>query len=1173
LSNTFAANTVINIVSVTSSGTPSCTNSTPSSVTLTVTEPPIAGVSPSPVELCVSSPSIDLFTLLGSTAQTGGVWSPALASGTGVFNPAVDNSGVYTYTLTATPPCSDVSVSVTVTVRPIPDAGNDGSVSLCSNNNPIDLMNYLGSTAQSGGTWSPALASGTSIFNPAVDASGTYTYTIVGIAPCVDDTAQLVIDVTPGPEAGTDNTVTLCVNSSLYDLFTALGPLAQAGGTWSPSLASGSGVFDPTLDNAGSYTYTFFGTQPCDNDTAVITVVVNPIPDAGTDGAITLCSNDTSTDLFDVLGGTPQSGGVWSPTLASGTGVFDPNVDNAGTYTYTVGGNLCSSASANVIVTINEAPKSGVAQEINTCLDVSTLDLFDGLDGSQDAGGIWTDDDSTGALTGNIFNPSIVNAGTYHFTYTVTGNSPCANSSTQVTVVVNPLPFAGDDASVSICSNGVPQDLFLLFGSNAETGGTWSPALASGSGIFNPAVDLSGNYTYTVNSVNCSTDSATVIVSIIEEPNAGVVTSPLEVCVTNTSVDLNSALDGSQDSGTWSDDDSTGQLSGSIFNPSLAGIGTYHFTYTVTGASPCANATNTLVINVIQAPNAGTFTGIVSVCPSTGIVDLNSLLTGQDANGVWTDSANQVVTSPISIINFSTGTYSYTYTVTNDCDSDNELVQFTVLPSPQIITPNINISSVCLGSNTVVNLSGMVDGSYTITYDLNGANVTTAQSVSFDISSGAGSFEIPSTLLTNTGPTVISITNILNTVTNCSNTVVGVATSFTVKPPVDLSNANISANAVCLGTDVVVLISSSTLPDGVYQFNYIIPGANPETGTTGNINMVSGNGQFTIAGASFTSPNNYNITITGITTTIACSNLNVNASTTVTINPLLNTSGGTLTAQSTCLNNSSLVTISGANNLADGDYQITYTLTGANSGTETITVSFVSGSATFTIPASLLTNSGDTIIEVTDMTSSTNICGTTGTVFPNYLFAVENLGTPQLIQDGNLFCEDENPTIANLTANVSNIVGSQTVVWYDSATGGNAYNETDALVNGTTYYASFAAQSGCESSIRLEVTVDLTICDDIVIPDGFSPNGDGINDTFEIVNLPIIYPNFKLEIYNRYGNLLYVGNKNTPNWDGTTTEKSLRMGGNLLPTGVYFYILYFNDGIRKDIQGRVYLSR
>ena len=95
----------------------------------------------------------------------------------------------------------------------------------------------------------------------------------------------------------------------------------------------------------------------------------------------------------------------------------------------------------------------------------------------------------------------------------------------------------------------------------------------------------------------------------------------------------------------------------------------------------------------------------------------------------------------------------------------------------------------------------------------------------------------------------------------------------------------------------------------------------------------------------------------------------------------------------------------------------------------------------------------------------------------------------------------------------------------------------------------------------------------IVIPDGFSPNNDTINDTFEIKNLPIAYPNFKLEIFNRYGNLLYTGNKNTPNWDGTTSEKSLRVGSNLLPTGVYFYILYFNDGIRKPLQGRVYLSR
>jgi gliding motility-associated-like protein len=153
------------------------------------------------------------------------------------------------------------------------------------------------------------------------------------------------------------------------------------------------------------------------------------------------------------------------------------------------------------------------------------------------------------------------------------------------------------------------------------------------------------------------------------------------------------------------------------------------------------------------------------------------------------------------------------------------------------------------------------------------------------------------------------------------------------------------------------------------------------------------------------------------------------------------------------------------------------------------------------------------------------------------------------------------------------LVGFPTVTWYDAPTGGTAYSSTDLLVQGTTYYAALTAASGCEGSVRLEVLVDLTVCDDILIPDGYSPNNDGINDTFEIENLAILYPNFKLEIYNRYGNLIYTGNRNTPNWDGTTTAGGLNLGNNLLPTGVYFYILNFNDGLRKAVQGRVYLNR
>ena len=94
-----------------------------------------------------------------------------------------------------------------------------------------------------------------------------------------------------------------------------------------------------------------------------------------------------------------------------------------------------------------------------------------------------------------------------------------------------------------------------------------------------------------------------------------------------------------------------------------------------------------------------------------------------------------------------------------------------------------------------------------------------------------------------------------------------------------------------------------------------------------------------------------------------------------------------------------------------------------------------------------------------------------------------------------------------------------------------------------------------------------------MIPDGFSPNGDNVNDAFEIKNLAERYPKFKLEIYNRYGNVLYKGNINTPNWDGTTSEGGIKLGSDTVPVGVYFYILEYNDGILDDKQGRLYLSR
>ena len=175
--------------------------------------------------------------------------------------------------------------------------------------------------------------------------------------------------------------------------------------------------------------------------------------------------------------------------------------------------------------------------------------------------------------------------------------------------------------------------------------------------------------------------------------------------------------------------------------------------------------------------------------------------------------------------------------------------------------------------------------------------------------------------------------------------------------------------------------------------------------------------------------------------------------------------------------------------------------------------------------------------------------------------------TPVLISNGDYFCSLPSPTIAELSNNIN---GTPTMVWYDSPIGGSIYNNTDLLIDGQTYYGSSLSIDGCESN-RTAVTV--SVCSDVVIPDGFSPNNDEINEFFEIVNLGILFPNFKLEIFNRYGNLVFTGSASNPKWDGKTSGGGINLGENILPVGVDFYILDFKNNTRKPIQGRLYLSR
>ena len=86
----------------------------------------------------------------------------------------------------------------------------------------------------------------------------------------------------------------------------------------------------------------------------------------------------------------------------------------------------------------------------------------------------------------------------------------------------------------------------------------------------------------------------------------------------------------------------------------------------------------------------------------------------------------------------------------------------------------------------------------------------------------------------------------------------------------------------------------------------------------------------------------------------------------------------------------------------------------------------------------------------------------------------------------------------------------------------------------------------------------------IGIPNTFTPNGDGYNDTWELEHI-FSYPKCTVNIYNRYGEKLYSSVGYPVAWDGTYK-------GAALPTGTYYYIINPNNG-QKVLSGYVAIIR
>lgn len=112
----------------------------------------------------------------------------------------------------------------------------------------------------------------------------------------------------------------------------------------------------------------------------------------------------------------------------------------------------------------------------------------------------------------------------------------------------------------------------------------------------------------------------------------------------------------------------------------------------------------------------------------------------------------------------------------------------------------------------------------------------------------------------------------------------------------------------------------------------------------------------------------------------------------------------------------------------------------------------------------------------------------------------------------------------------------------------------------TWFLLSATNEVGCTA----EDSVFVRVLPDLNIPNAFSPNGDGINDVWEIRGLSS-YPTGKILVFDRYGKQVFQVTGYVRPWDGSFQGKSL-------PTGVYYYIIDPSYGAPKK-QGSVTLIR
>ena len=1090
-----------------------------------------------------------LASLLAPSATTPWVSSNtaiATVTNTGLVTAVAGGSCTITYT--DIDGCT-TTFTITVSVNPVVS----GTLAICSTGTTQLSATGVAATTNPwvSSNTSAATVNTTGLVTGVAGGTTTITYTDNN-----GNKGTATVTVTTAPNAGTlAGTTAICSNGATT--FTSNGDAGAwtSGTVGVATINSATGLIAPVSAGNSIMTYTVTGTGGCNNATATRTVTVTTAPNAGTlSGTTGICSNGSTTFASNGDAGAWTSGTVGVATINSASGLIAPVSAGNSIMTYTVTGTGgCNNATATRTVTVTTAPNAGTLSGTTAiCSNGATTFTSNGDAGAWTSGtvGIATINSATGLI-------APVSAGNSIMTYTVTGTGGCNNATATRTVTITTAPSAGTlSGTQTVCAGST-----VLF-SSTQAGGAWTTSDATIATIGNTTGSITGvatgtaTMTYTVTGTGGCTDAtATRTVTVTAGPNPGTLSGGQAICSGGGSTTFSSTQAG----GAWTSSDATiatiGNTTGIVSG--VAG-GTATMTYTVTGTGGCMDVTATRTVTVTTAASAGTLSGTQAVCMAG-----TSTFSSTQAGGTWSTSDATIatinnITGVITTVAAGTATMTYTVAGTGGCTdaTATRTVTITAAPLPGTLSGGQAICSnggstifsstqaggtwstsdatiATIGSTTGT-ISGVAGGTATMTYTVAGTGgcmnvsatrtvtVTTA-AVSGTLSGNQGICKGATTTFVSTqaggawstsDATIATIGNVSGLVSGIAGgtatmtyTVAGMgsctdatATRTVTVTPIPLAPTGTDVSRCGAGT-VTLSATATTAGDALNWYSNASLTSSVGSGTS-----------YTTASISTTTPYYVTESSAGCASTAAI--------VTATINQIPNPP---VTHDVNYCQNATAVALS-----ATGANLMWYSPDGSSSSTAPVPSTVSGGSTTYYVTASSGTCESSKSALVVNVDSITAYAG--GPVIR------VNEGVPFTIH-------------GNAAATGNNTVS---ITWSPSMYLSNAHIQNPVITTSMdgVYTMNVSTSDGCAASDNLQVM----ILKKVVIPNAFSPNGDGINDTWIIQYLEE-YLSATVTIFNRYGQIVFQSPAGAyPNkpWDGTYK-------GTVVPVGTYYYIIKLSD--------------